>query len=68
MMMADLPHTLYRHKGNGKPKASDVADAEARMREAYAKKMRERNPEEGYTINEVFEGVADYANTQNAEK
>lgn len=54
LMMADLPHTLYKTKG-GKPKESDVEDAERKMREAYERKRKMRE-NEGFTIEEIFEG------------
>lgn len=54
LMMADLPHTLYKKKG-GMPKEKDVEDAERLMREAYEKKRKARETE-GYTIEEIFAG------------
>ena len=53
--MSDLPHTLYNRKDK-KVKQKDVDDAEAKMREAYAKRKAK---EQSYTIDEVFAGAAD---------
>lgn len=65
-MGADLPHTLFKHSDGGKPKGrratqEDVDDATEKMREAYERKMRERDEkrkeENGPTVDEVFGGA-----------
>lgn len=67
-MMSDLPHTLYKRKGDGKPKAQDVADAEAKTREAYERRKKRESSGEGFTLNEVFDGVADYVAEESAKQ
>lgn len=65
-MSADLPHTLFKHSDAGKPKGrratqEDVDDATEKMREAYERKMREREEQRkkdmGPTVDEIFGGA-----------
>lgn len=51
--MADLPHTLYAHKG--KPRQADVDEATRLMIEAAERRRKQQE----YSIQEVFEGKAD---------
>lgn len=66
-MQSDLPHTLYNHSpkggvGNKSYSQADIDEA-TRMNEESLKRSRERRrkrqQEQGYTINEVFNGEAD---------
>jgi hypothetical protein len=67
LMQSDLPHTLYNHdpKGNkGKEKYSqEDIDEATRLCEESLKRSRERRKqrqqEQGYTLDEVFNGEAD---------
>ena len=64
IMGADLPHTLLNYS-SGKPRGrratqEDVDDATEKMREAYERKMREREKrkaETGPTVDEIFGGA-----------
>jgi hypothetical protein len=64
-MQSDIPHTLYIHKDKKDNKVysqSDVDEA-ARLCEESLKRSRERRlkrqQEQGYTIDEIFNGEAD---------
>lgn len=57
LMQSDLPHTMYLKKG---VRASDPAfEQQRRLDEAAARRKRERQEKEGYTLEEVFNGEAD---------
>lgn len=55
MMMADLPHTLFKSKDKSKVSQADVDDATRKTIEAYNRKKLK----EGFTVDEVFRGDAD---------
>lgn len=70
LMQSDLPHTLYNYKKEGKKdnqdnkvySQSDIDEA-TRLCEESLKRSRERRAkrqqEEGYTLDEIFNGEAD---------
>lgn len=53
LMMADLPHTLYKPSRKGKPTQKDVDEATRMALEAMEKKKRKREAEE-VTIEDIF--------------
>jgi hypothetical protein len=67
LMQSDLPHTLYNYNKEGKKdnkvySQSDIDEA-TRLCEESLKRSRERRAkrqqEQGYTLDEVFNGEAD---------
>lgn len=67
LMQSDLPHTLYNYdkegnKGNKDYSQSDIDEA-TRLCEESLKRSRERRAkrqqEEGYNLDEIFNGEAD---------
>ena len=67
LMQSDLPHTLYHYNKEGKKdnkvySQSDIDEA-TRLCEESLKRSRERRAkrqqEEGYTLDEIFNGEAD---------
>ena len=56
LMSADLPHTLYRNS-----KAVDKADEEEAIRKTREAAERKRKAREAgaYTVEDVFNGIAD---------
>ena len=56
LMSADLPHTLYRNKK--KADADEVAEVERKNREIAERKRKARESGE-YTVEDVFDGLAD---------
>ena len=61
-MGADLPHTVYKgiRKDGKKATQEDVDDATAKVKEAYERKMREREQkrkETAPTVEEIFGGA-----------
>jgi hypothetical protein len=65
LMQSDLPHTLYNHKDkNGNPSVSkaDYDDAVKANEESLRRSIerrKKRQQEQGYTIEEIFNGEAD---------
>ena len=67
LMQSDLPHTLYNYNKEGKKDTkvysqSDIDEATRLCKESL-KRSRERRAkrqqEEGYTLDEIFNGEAD---------
>lgn len=65
-MMSDLPHTLYNFKSDNeteKKQPVSVDDDAIRLNEESMRKARarrkKRQQEQGYTIDEIFNGAAD---------
>ena len=65
LMQSDLPHTLYFHKdknGNKSVSRSDYDEAVRANEESLKRSIerrKKRQQEEGYTIEEIFNGEAD---------
>lgn len=65
LMQSDLPHTLYFHKdknGNKSVSKSDIDEAVKANEESLRRSIerrKKRQQEEGYTIDEIFNGEAD---------
>lgn len=70
LMQSDLPHTLYNHDPKDKKSKTDIKvyskadiDEATRLCEESLKRSRERRAkrqqEQGYTLNEIFNGEAD---------
>ena len=65
LMQSDLPHTLYLNKnkkGNKSVSKSDIDDAVKANEESLKRSIerrKKRQQEEGYTIDEIFNGEAD---------
>ena len=57
-MQSDLPHTLFRMKKKDASSTEDVDEATRAMLEALERKKK-RLEEGHYTIDDVFDGVAD---------
>ena len=63
LMQSDLPHTLYNNSKGGNTPSQEDYDEAARLNELSLKraleKRKKRQQEEGYLLNEVFNGEAD---------
>lgn len=65
LMQSDLPHTLYIRKdkeGNKSVSRDDLLEAERINRESLQRSIerrKKRQQEQGYTIEEIFNGEAD---------
>ena len=67
LMQSDLPHTLYHNKSKGKTEnkvysQSDIDEATRLCEEALQRsraKRAKRQQEEGYSLDEIFNGEAD---------
>ena len=65
LMQSDLPHTLFLHKdknGNKSVSKSDIDEAVRANEESLRRSIerrKKRQQEEGYTIEEIFNGEAD---------
>lgn len=66
LMMSDLPHTLYKFKSKDKTEkeiVTSIDDDAIRLNEESIRNMRKkrqkRQKEQGYTIDEIFNGAAD---------
>lgn len=65
LMQSDLPHTLFLHKdknGNKSVSKSDIDEAVKANEESLRRSIerrKKRQQEEGYTIEEIFNGEAD---------
>ena len=64
-MQSDLPHTLYIRKGKEENKSVSKADYDEAVRaneeslKRSIERRRKRQQEQGYTIDEIFNGEAD---------
>lgn len=60
LMQSDLPHTLYRSRKD-KVTEEDVSEAERLQEEANrrARERRARHEEDSFTVEELFNGVAE---------
>ena len=65
-MQSDLPHTLYakRNKNSGNINVSqsdyeDAVKANAESLRRSIERRKKRQQEDGYTVNEIFNGEAD---------
>jgi hypothetical protein len=62
LMQADLPHTLFKKNSRNKNDGKVIVDDEAirlNMEEMRKAEARRRRREKGYTVDEVFAGLAD---------
>ena len=65
LMQSDLPHTLFLHKdknGNKSVSKSDIDEAVRANEESLRRSIerrKKRQQEQGYTIDEIFNGEAD---------
>lgn len=59
-MQSDLPHTLFKSKSD-KVTEEDLGEAERLQEEANrrARERRERHEDDSFTVDELFNGVAD---------
>lgn len=57
-MLSDLPHTMYKRKG-GNVRQEDIDEATRLTLEAAERRRKEREAEQGYSIEDVFSGKAD---------
>jgi len=55
-MSADLPHTLYRSK---KKSSADEEAEVIRLAQEAAERKRKAKESGGYTVEDVFDGLAD---------
>ena len=64
-MQSDLPHTLYIRKGKEENKSVSKADYDEAVRaneeslKRSIERRRKRQQEQGYTIDEIFNGEAE---------
>lgn len=64
-MQSDLPHTLYFHKNNTKNKGFSQADYDEAQRaneeslRRSIERRKQRQQEQGYTVEEIFNREAD---------
>ena len=64
-MQSDLPHTLYIRKGKKENKSVSKADYDEAVRaneeslKRSIERRRKRQQEQGYTIDEIFNGEAE---------
>jgi len=56
LMSADLPHTLYRSK---KKSSADEEAEVIRLAQEAAERKRKAKESGGYTVEDVFDGLAD---------
>ena len=62
LMQADLPHTLFKKNSRNKNDGKVIVDDEAirlNMEEMRKAEARRRRGKKGYTVDEVFAGLAD---------